>query len=60
MPIFYSASEGRSLGAGGNGWSPDKDKALGFAREQDARSFMEVHLPHMAPYCTIATHQWGE
>lgn len=60
--VYYSPQAGRSMGAAGGGWVGEdkKDEALGFARERDVQVFLDVHLPHLGPYCTITPHQWGE
>lgn len=60
--LYYSPIAGRAMGAAGNGWVAEDQisKALGFARQEDAQAFLDVHLPHQAPYCHIIMHQWGD
>lgn len=60
LPLYYSPSEGRKMGAGHNGWTPDPDLALAFAREKDAKEFAEVLLPQLAPACTYPEHKLAE
>jgi hypothetical protein len=57
LPTYFSAKVGRNLGAGSGGWVAEPDEALQFAREQDARTFADAYLPHLAPFCTITRHE---
>lgn len=51
--VFYSAKEGRNFGSPGGGWTGEQNNALQFARERDAREFLEVFIPQQAPFCTV-------
>ena len=56
IPAFYSVRVGRDFGSP-HGWTGVHDKALQFARPEDAQAFLDTFLPHHAPVCTIAHHE---
>lgn len=37
-------------------WSDDPAHALSFAREEDARTFIDVFLPRVSTFATIVPH----
>lgn len=52
VPAFYSIKAGRALGSL-HGWTQDREQALQFAREQDAKLFADSFLPNIAPFASI-------
>jgi hypothetical protein len=56
VPRFLSPTAGRSSG-GGAGWIEKADEALAFARRRDAQTYLEFHVPHIAPICSIAERE---
>jgi hypothetical protein len=52
MPAYYSIEVGRKLGAS-HGWTNEREQALQFVRERDARNFTDTFLPNVAPFATI-------
>jgi len=44
VPTYYSAKTGRQWGNPGGGWVNDAKDAMQFAREQDAKEFMDCFL----------------
>lgn len=55
-PTYWSLSE-HSLSPAGC-WG-DKPSAVAFARPEDAKAFIEVHLRHQAELCKIVPHDFG-
>lgn len=53
---FYSPRAGRSIGAAA-GWTEKPAEALAFARERDAQTFLEFHLPHMQGAARVVTQE---
>lgn len=53
LPAFYSLEEAVSLGVQ-HAWTGDRDRALQFAREQDAKLFARRYFPNM-PHLTTVT-----
>ena len=51
--VYFSPSAGRNFGSPGGGWVDDKAKAIQFARESDAREFLDNFIPGQAPFCIV-------
>lgn len=56
LPAFYSIDVGRALGSP-HAWTQERDRALQFARAQDAQAFVDVFLPNLAPFASIVSIQ---
>lgn len=52
VPSYYHPAAGRRFGSP-HGWLPTVGEALQFVREQDAKAFLEVFLPQLAPNLEI-------
>lgn len=50
-PVYYDCDAGRNSGHGHMGWVQEKNLALGFATEHDAKRFINALLPGMAHTC---------
>jgi hypothetical protein len=51
-PSYYAPDAARRFGTP-HFWTPDKAKALQFARPEDAQAFLGTFLPHDAPSCQV-------
>jgi hypothetical protein len=47
-PTYYSPEAGAKTGHGSNGWTLEKDEALGFATGDDAQRFINACMPRQA------------
>lgn len=56
QPVYFSARVGRDQASPAGGWTPEKGKALAFARSIDAANFVKTFLPHMDGVCQIKLH----
>lgn len=54
VPAFYSVDVGRQFGSF-HGWTLERDKALQFAREKDAQTFLDIFLPQLAANCQVVS-----
>lgn len=56
---FLSLSEGRVLGRPNGAWTPDRDLALRFARQQDADEYVRSLLRTEAMQLTVVPFKRG-
>lgn len=56
MPQYFSLSVGREYASPMGGWTMEPDMALQFARDKDAKQFVETLLPQVAPFCEVTPH----
>lgn len=56
LPLYYDPGAGRNTGHGFNGWSQDKEQALGFAAQHDAQRFIDAMLLRNAASCRPVVH----
>lgn len=54
LPVFFSLADAVSMGVG-QAWTEDRDRALQFAREQDALAFIRRYFPNMPHLTTVKT-----
>lgn len=52
VPSYFSPASGRAHAAAGS-WTANADNALAFARPSDALVYLEYHLGHLAPMCSV-------
>lgn len=57
LPSYFAPKVGQQFGAGGGGWSTDKNQALAFARAEDAQVFIDVYLKGVAASCRPVLHK---
>lgn len=51
LPTYYNPKAGANSGHGINGWTTEREDALGFAEARDAQIFLDALLPRMATTC---------
>ena len=56
---FLSLSEGRVLGRPNGAWTPDRELALRFARQQDGDEYVRSLLRTEAPQLTVVPFKRG-
>lgn len=52
VPSYYAPDAGRRFGTP-HFWTPEKVKALQFARAEDAQAFLATFLPHEVMSCQV-------
>lgn len=56
LPAYFSPKVARQYGAGGSGWTQERDHAISFTEERDAQEFIDTYLIHEGPFCVPVHH----